>query len=162
MRRVDLNVVRLPPMKKHEVDDLIKRHMICRIAFRGSKYPYIAPFQYVTIRGTLYFHFTKYGRKMRMLGADSNVCVEIEQYEPDMSNYQFVALRGKLKVVTDSKERAAAIDRLMSQGRRRLSKNFLVAHGFNIGEDWSSLDPKKPLVIVKLEEATERIGLKNP
>ena len=157
-----MRVVKLPSMGKHDIDDLIKQQMICRIAFRGSKYPYIAPFQYVTIGGTLYFHFTNYGRKMRMLGTDSNVCVEIEHYEPDMSKYRFVALRGKLKVVADSRERAEAINRLRSQGRRRLSRNFLVAHGFNKNEDWSSLDPQKRLFIVKLDEAADRTGLKNP
>jgi nitroimidazol reductase NimA-like FMN-containing flavoprotein (pyridoxamine 5'-phosphate oxidase superfamily) len=157
-----MRLVKLPSMGKHDIDDLIKQQMICRIAFRGSKYPYIAPFQYVTIGGTLYFHFTNYGRKMRMLGTDGNVCVEIEHYEPDMSKYRFVALRGKLKVVTDSRERAEAINRLRSQGRRRLSRNFLVAHGFNKKEDWSSLDPQKRLVIVKLDEAADRTGLKSP
>jgi nitroimidazol reductase NimA-like FMN-containing flavoprotein (pyridoxamine 5'-phosphate oxidase superfamily) len=161
MERTDLNVVKLPSMGKHEIDDLVERQMICRIAFRGRRYPYIAPFQYVAIGGTLFFHFTNYGKKMRILGVDSNVCVEIEEYEPDMSKYRFVALRGKLKVVTDSRERAEAINRLMSQGRRRLSRSFLAAHGFDKREDWSSLDPRKPLVIVKLEEVTGRTGLKN-
>jgi nitroimidazol reductase NimA-like FMN-containing flavoprotein (pyridoxamine 5'-phosphate oxidase superfamily) len=161
MERKDLNVVKLPPMGKHEIDDLIERQTICRIAFKGESYPYIAPFQYATIGGTLYFHFTNYGEKMRMLETDRRVCVEIEEYEPDMSKYRFVALRGELKVVTDSQERAEAINRLMNQGRRKLSKALLAAHGFDKGEDWSSLDPKKPLVIVKLEEATDRTGLKN-
>jgi len=156
-----MRLVKLPSMGKHEIEDLIKQQMICRIAFKGGEYPYIAPFQYVTIGGTLYFHFTNYGRKMRMLGADSNVCVEIEHYEPDMSKYRFVALRGRLKVVTDSRERAEAINRLRSQARRRLSRNFLVAHGFNKGEDWSSLNPQKPLVIAKLDEVAGRTGLKN-
>ena len=156
-----MRVVKLPSMGKHDIDYLIKQQMICRIAFRGSKYPYIAPFQYVTIGGTLYFHFTNYGRKMKRLGTDSNVCVEIEHYEPDMSKYRFVALRGKLKVVADSRERAEAINRLRSQGRRRLSRNFLVAHGFNKKEDWSSLDPQKRLFIVKLDEAADRTGLKS-
>ena len=156
-----MSIVKLPSMKEHEIDDLIERQMICRIAFRGSKYPYIAPFQYITIGGTLYFHFTNYGEKMRMLGTDRNVCVEIEEYEPDMSKYRFVALRGKLKLVADSRERAEAINGLMSQGRRKLSRSFLVAHGFDKGEDWSSLDPQRPLVIVKLDEVADRTGLKN-
>ena len=156
-----MRLVKLPSMGKHEIEDLIKQQMICRIAFKGGEYPYIAPFQYVTIGGTLYFHFTNYGRKMRMLGADSNVCVEIEHYEPDMSKYMFVALRGRLKVVTGSRERAQAINRLRSQAHRRLSRNFLVAHGFNKGEDWSSLNPQKPLVIAKLDEVASRTGLKN-
>jgi hypothetical protein len=45
---------------------------------------------------------------------------------------------------------------------KRLSKNFLVAQGFPKEKDWNSLTPDKPIVIVKLENVTERIGLKSP
>jgi hypothetical protein len=44
---------------------------------------------------------------------------------------------------------------------RELSKGLLKAHGFDTAEDWSSLDPKKPLVVAKLEEVADRTGLKN-
>jgi len=45
-------------MKKSEIERLMKEQFLCRIAFRGEEYPYIAPFQYVFANGTLYFHFT--------------------------------------------------------------------------------------------------------
>ena len=136
--------------------------MLCRIAFKGNEYPYMAPFQYVLMNGSIYFHFTDYGRKMRLLEKDKRVCVEIEEYKPDLSEYNFVVLRGTLKVVTDPQERAMVIRRMAEEGEQKLSPNFLAAHGFKKEEGWSSLTPEKPLIIVKLEDVSQEIGLKSP
>ncbi len=157
-----LLVLRLPKMTKQGIEKLIKEQRICRIAFKGEKHPYIAPFQYVTINGSLYFHFTNYGRKMKLLQEDERVCVEIESYRADLSEYRFVVLSGTLKVVTDTKERAKAIKKMAQDGKQNLSENFLVAHGFNKDQGWASLTPDKPLVIVKLEKTEKAIGLKSP
>lgn len=149
-------------MEGHEIEKLIREEILCRIAFKGNKYPYMAPFQYVYMNETLYFHFTDYGKKMKLLEKDSRVCVEIERYRKDLSEYSFVALRGTLEVVTDPQERAEAIKRMAEDGQRKLSRNFLAAHGLEKEEGWSSLTSEKPLVIVKLEDVTEEIGLKSP
>ncbi len=149
-------------MEENEIESLIREQILCRIAFKGDKHPYMAPFQYVFMDGSLYFHFTDYGKKMRLLERDKRVCVEIEKYLPDLSEYSFVVLRGTLKVVEDPQERAKVIEEMAKEGRQKLSTNFLVAHGFKKEEGWSSLTPEKPLVIVKLEEILEKIGLKSP
>jgi nitroimidazol reductase NimA-like FMN-containing flavoprotein (pyridoxamine 5'-phosphate oxidase superfamily) len=156
-----LSIVKLSSMSDDEIEELIGGQMICRIAFRGNEYPYLIPFQYVLMDGTPYFHFTNYGKKMRLLEMDNRVCVQIESYRPDLSEYNFVALRGTLKVVSDTVERAEAISRMAEVGERRLSTKFLAAHGFEPEEGWSAFTPSKPLVIVKLEVA-EKIGLKSP
>lgn len=155
-------MIRLPRMERREIEKLIAEQVICRIAFRGDEYPYLAPFQYVFINGSLYFHFTDYGRKMALLGKDKRVCVEIEKYQPDLSEYCFVVLRGTLKIVDDPRERAEVIRAMAKDGEQKLSDNFLAAHGFRKQEGWSSLTPEKPLVIVKLEKISEEIGLKSP
>ncbi len=157
-----LKPFRLPKMSKGEIATLIREQVLCRIAFKGDKYPYMAPFQYVVVDGSLYFHFTEYGKKMKLLERDDRICVEIESYRPDLSEYNFVVMRGKLKVVTDSRERAKVIKSMAAEGKAKLSTNFLAAHGFRKGEDWSSFTPEKPLVIVKLEAITQEIGLKSP
>jgi len=149
-------------MEKDEIEKLIREHVICRIAFKGDKYPYVAPFQYVFINGSLYFHFTDYGRKMRSLERNKRVCVEIEKYQPDLSEYSFVVLRGTLKIVDNPRERAMVIKKMAEEGERKLSENFLVAHGFKKQEGWASFTPEKPMVIVKLEEIFEETGLKSP
>jgi nitroimidazol reductase NimA-like FMN-containing flavoprotein (pyridoxamine 5'-phosphate oxidase superfamily) len=159
---LSLTVVKLPKMEKSEIEKLLQEQMLCRIAFKGDKYPYMAPFQYVLMGGSLYFHFTDYGKKMKLLERDKRVCVEIEKYRPDLSEYNFVVLRGELEVVRDPQERAKVINRIAEEGKQKLSTNFLVAHGFQKEEGWSSFTPERPVVIVKLKEVAEEIGLKSP
>jgi len=90
-------------MEKHEIDQLIHEQMLCRIAFKGADYPYMAPFQYVLMSGSLYFHFTDYGRKMKLIERDNRVCVEIEKFRQDMSEYNFVVLKGKVRELKSSR-----------------------------------------------------------
>ncbi len=157
-----MTVLKLPRMTKQEMWRLIRRQRLCRIAFKGDDYPYMAPFQYVVLGGSLYFHFTDYGKKMRLLEKDRRVCVEIEEYREDLSEYSFIVLRGTLKVVSDPQERARAIRKIAEEGEQKLSPNFLPAHGFKKEDGWASLSPEKPLVVVKLENIAQEIGLKSP
>jgi nitroimidazol reductase NimA-like FMN-containing flavoprotein (pyridoxamine 5'-phosphate oxidase superfamily) len=160
---VVLELVKLPRMAKDEIDNLVREQILCRIAFGGKTVPYIAPFQYVFIGGHLYFHFTNYGRKMGLLEEGQPVCVEIEKYERDLSEYSFIVLVGKLKIVTDQQERAKAIAKMVETAKAKpLSSNFLQAHGIPKKAGWSALSKDKPLIIVKLVEVTEITGLKSP
>jgi hypothetical protein len=47
-------------------------------------------------------------------------------------------------------------------GKQKLSPNFLVAHGFSQGSDWGAFTPDKPILIIKLDEVSEKKGLKSP
>ena len=155
-------MIRLPKMGEDEIAELIDDQMLCRIAFKGDEHPYIAPFQYIQMGDSLYFHFTDYGKKMKLIGKDKRVCVEIEAYSPDLSRYCFVVLRGSIEVVTDPAEREAAIRRMSEEAGSRLSVNFLVAHGFRAEDGWAVLSAEKPLMIVKLADVEEVVGLKSP
>ena len=156
-------VFKLPKMTKQEMWKLIRRQKLCRIAFKGAKYPYMAPFQYVVLDRVLYFHFTNYGKKMKLIENDKRVCVEIEEYKEDLSEYSFIVLRGTLKVVTNQQERINALQKLAEEGEKKLSPNFLPAHGFKKEEGWHSLNPtNNSLVVIKLETITQEIGLKSP
>jgi nitroimidazol reductase NimA-like FMN-containing flavoprotein (pyridoxamine 5'-phosphate oxidase superfamily) len=99
---------------------------------------------------------------MRLLEKDKRVCVEIEKYRPDLSEYSFVVFRGELEVVRDPHERAKVINRIAEEGKQKLSTNFLAAHGFKKEQGWSSFTPERPVVIVKFKEVAEEIGLKSP
>ena len=157
-----MTLVKLPKMDGEEINNLLKNQLLCRIAFKGDKYPYMAPFQYVLMHGSLYFHFTNYGKKMKLLDKDKRVCVEIEKYRSDLSEYNFVVLRGELEVLNNSDERDNVIHRMAEDGKLKLSTNFLAAHGFKKEQGWDSFTPEKPIVIVKLKKVTEKIGLKSP
>ncbi|MEX2716039.1 MAG: pyridoxamine 5'-phosphate oxidase family protein, partial [Candidatus Sigynarchaeota archaeon] len=119
-------------MTPQEIKSLVMTSHLCRIAFKGDEHPYIAPFQYSYVNDSLYFHFAPYGRKMRYLMEEPNVCVEIEQNAPDMSDYRVVMLRGTLVRVTDAVEKQAAVNALTSIAMREsFSPKFLAAHGFD-------------------------------
>jgi nitroimidazol reductase NimA-like FMN-containing flavoprotein (pyridoxamine 5'-phosphate oxidase superfamily) len=142
-------VVKLPKMTKQEIWKLIRRQRLCRIAFKGEDYPY--------------FHFTDYGKKMRLIENDNRVCVEIEEYKEDLSEYRFIVLMGTINVVTNPQERVKAIKKLAKDGEQKLSPCFLPAHGFKREDGWSSLNPTNPsLIAVKLETIKQEIGLKSP
>ncbi len=100
---------------------------------------------------------------MKLIENDKHVCVEIEEYKEDLSEYSFIVLRGTLKVVNDQQERVKAIKKLSEEGETKLSPNFLPAHGFNKEDGWSSLTSTDlPLVVIRLENITQEIGLKSP
>jgi len=156
-----MSIVKLPWMSGEEVDALIGTQIMCRIAFNGDEYPYLAPFRYVSMGGTLYFHFTDYGKKMRLLKQDARCCVQIERYAPDLSSYSFVSLRGRLEDVTDPKEMKKAVG-LFRESGKTLSTRFLAAHGLDPRDGWGAFTSDKDLVIVKLVDVVEKVGLKNP
>jgi nitroimidazol reductase NimA-like FMN-containing flavoprotein (pyridoxamine 5'-phosphate oxidase superfamily) len=152
----------MPKMNEKEIEKLISEQFLCRIAFKGGNQPYIAPFQYVMVDGTLYFHFTDYGKKMGFFKRGTPVCVEIERYTPNLSEYEFVVLSGYLKLVEKHQERKRAIVKMAEVVKQQLSSNFLVAHGFPQGSDWSEFTADQPILIIKLDDVTERTGLKSP
>jgi hypothetical protein len=68
-----------------------------------------------------------------------------------------------LRVVTEPRERALAIEKMVETAKTKgLSENFLAAHGYPKGRGWDSLNPETQMVIVKLENITGQIGLKSP
>jgi nitroimidazol reductase NimA-like FMN-containing flavoprotein (pyridoxamine 5'-phosphate oxidase superfamily) len=149
-------------MSQKEIDRLIEEQFLCRIAFRGESSPYIAPFQYVSLNKHLYFHFTDYGTKIALIKEGFPVCVELEKYSPDLSEYAFVTLTGTLKLVEDEAERRMAIQKMAETGSAKLSTNFLCAHGFESEGGWPSFNAEQPILILRLENVTSVKGLKSP
>ncbi|MBD3173463.1 pyridoxamine 5'-phosphate oxidase family protein [Candidatus Bathyarchaeota archaeon] len=152
---------KLPWMSEKEINELLDNQLMSRIAFIGDDYPYLIPFRYIRLDDSLYFHFTDYGKKMRLLNKDNRVCVQIESYAPDLSSYNFVSLRGSLEKVEAEKEKKRAVDKFYETGKEGISINFLAAHGFDPSEGWDAFK-REDLVIMKLVDIVERVGLKGP
>ncbi|MDO8055756.1 MAG: pyridoxamine 5'-phosphate oxidase family protein [Candidatus Hermodarchaeota archaeon] len=157
-----MSIVKLPQMERQRVEELLKNQVLCRIAFKGEEYPYIAPFQYAYLDGNLYFHFTRYGKKIALITKDNRVAVEIESYESDLSQYSFVVFRGELEEVKDNKEKIKALARMAEIGSQRLSTNFLAAHGLDKSDGWHALPAEKSLAIMKLTNVNETVALGSP
>lgn len=158
-----MTLIKLPKMSKKEINNLIKEQFLCRIAFGGKLAPYVAPFQYVSVKDHLYFHFTDYGKKMNFLEEKVPVCVEIEQFTQNLSIYHFIVLTGKLELVTNPEERDKALKEMAKTAQeRQLSTDFLHAHGISKEAGWSALTKEKSLIVIKLVDITSTIGLKSP
>ncbi|MFW9950657.1 MAG: pyridoxamine 5'-phosphate oxidase family protein [Candidatus Thorarchaeota archaeon] len=155
-----MTTIKLPAMKKNEIKEALRKEKLCRIAFIENEFPYISPFQYVNIDDVLYFHFTNYGKKKAILKKNRNVCVAIEHFEKDLSLYYFISIQGRLISVNDPKEKLAVVKKILDDAKENFSTSFLTAHGFEKDKGWDAFE-KRNLLIYKLEEVGDRIGLKS-
>ncbi len=151
-----MDIVKIPRMEKKDYDKLIEEGYVCRIAFQGEKYPYIAPFLYVFDGKFLYFISTKYGKKIEYFRKSPYVAVEIEKYTKDLSSYTFVSLQGYLEEVTDSIEKKIVREefvRLIKE--RKLSSKILAALGH------SPQDPPEAIALEERSLVWKLIGVKD-
>jgi len=157
-----MKLVKIPQMEKEEYDRLIADGYVCRIAFQGEQYPYIAPFLYVFDGRYLYFLSTKYGYKIRHFRQNPHVAVEVEQYSPDLARYTFVTLTGRLVEVEDAAEKRAVRERFVRLiTAKKLSRNVLAALGHAPDEPLQSLVTEERSSVWKLTAVREIIALKN-
>lgn len=158
---------KLPRMEKSEYDMLINEGYMCRIAFNGDKHPYIAPFLYVFDGKFMYFLSSKYGRKVDHFRKNPNVTVEVERYSPDLSNFAFVAVPGRLAEIEDPKTQSIIRQMFIDLIKRRgLSTLALSALGHSPDEPLEALlsDERNSvwkLVGVKVKEILSLRNQKN-
>ena len=157
-----MDILKIPRMEKEEYDRLIKENYVSRIAFKGTSYPYVAPFLYVFDGHNLFFLSTKYGKKIQYFNENPNVAVEIERISPDLSSYTFVTLLGKLVEVTDRAEgrrvRQQFVDMIKTRG---LSSNVVTALGHSPAEPLESIVNENRSLVWKLDKVEEIVALKN-
>ena len=155
-------ILKIPRMEKREYDRLIEKGYICRIAFQGEKYPYIAPFLYVFDGSFLYFLSTKYGKKQDYFRKSPYVSVEIEKYTKDLSSYMFVTLQGYLEEVNDSIEKKIIREKFVDLiVERNLSCNILAALGHSPQDPPAAIAEEERSLVWKLVGVKDLVALKN-
>jgi nitroimidazol reductase NimA-like FMN-containing flavoprotein (pyridoxamine 5'-phosphate oxidase superfamily) len=157
-----MEIIKIPRMEKMEYDRLIEQGYVCRIAFQGEKYPYIAPFLYVFDGQFLYFLSTKYGKKMEYFRKSPYASVEVERYTRDLSSYTFVTLQGYLEEVTDSIEKKLIREKFVDLIReRKLSLNILAALGHSPQDPPEAICLEERSLVWKLIGVRDLVALKN-
>lgn len=157
-----MNILKIPRMEKNEYDNLIKENYICRIAFRGDSFPYIAPFLYSFDGKFLYFLPTRYGRKIDYFHKDPHVSVEIEYYADDFSSYKFISLQGILEEITnDSEKKKIRSDFVDLIKERKLSSNVLAALGYETSDPLEIITQEDRNMVWRLTGVKEVVALKN-
>jgi hypothetical protein len=149
------DVFKMPRMGKAEYDRLVEEQYVCRIAFKGEKHPYIAPFLYVFDGRFIYFLSTNYGKKVQHFLDNPFVTVEIEHYSPDLSAFSFVALPGRLVQVEDAGQKREVRERFVHLIKSRaLSPNVLSALGH------SPEEPVEVLLAGEYSSVWKLVGVK--
>jgi nitroimidazol reductase NimA-like FMN-containing flavoprotein (pyridoxamine 5'-phosphate oxidase superfamily) len=157
-----MDPVKIPKMPKAEYDSLIKRQNVSRIAFCAGKAPYIAPFMYVFDGKYLYFLSTKYGRKIEYFKSNPKVSVEIEEYTPDLSSFNFVSLQGTLEEVKDPAGKKKVRQQFVEMvARKKLSPHVLTALGHRPNDRPDVLVNEERSLVWKLVGVKDIVALKN-
>ncbi|MCX6688327.1 MAG: pyridoxamine 5'-phosphate oxidase family protein [Methanoregula sp.] len=157
-----MEIVKIPRMEKEEYDRLIENGYVCRIAFQGEKFPFIAPFLYVFDGSFLYFLSTKYGKKLEYFRKSPYVSVEIEKYTKDLSSYTFVTLQGYLEEVQDSIEKKIIREKFVSLiAERKLSCNILAALGHSPMDPPATIAKEERSLVWRLVGVRDLVALKN-
>jgi nitroimidazol reductase NimA-like FMN-containing flavoprotein (pyridoxamine 5'-phosphate oxidase superfamily) len=157
-------IFKMPSMKKAEYDTLIEDGYICRIAFNGEHYPYIAPFLYIFDGKFIYFLSTRYGKKLTHFKNNPNVTVEVEKYAPDLSDFAFVSIPGRLEEVKDPEIKSIIRQKIVELIKERnLSPNVLSALGHSPDEPIEVLLTGERNIVWKLAGVNVKdiLGLKH-
>jgi nitroimidazol reductase NimA-like FMN-containing flavoprotein (pyridoxamine 5'-phosphate oxidase superfamily) len=155
-------IVKIPKMEKTEYDQLIREEYVARIVFSGEKYPYIAPFIYVFDGNHMYFLSTRYGKKIENFKQNPYVSIEVEKYSPDMSNYAFITLSGRLVEVKDPDNKRDIRDSFIRMIKdKHLSKNIMIALGHSPQDPFEKIISEEQNLIWKLVDVNKSTGFKN-
>lgn len=107
---------------KTEIESIIEKGIICRIALFDDDYPYIVPVNYGYKDGVLYIHSSKRGKKLDLIRRNNSVCFEIDidavivnTNKPNeaTTKYKSVIGYGKAYIIVDDGEKKIALDHLM-------------------------------------------------
>ena len=128
MRRSDKEI-----KSTEEIEAIIKKADICRLALSVNDMPYIVPLNFGYKDKILYFHSALSGKKIEMLRKNNRVCFEIDidteiVVGKDACNYTMkyksVTGCGKAYLVNDAEKKKKAFDIIMKHYTKRLDFTY--------------------------------------
>lgn len=133
MRRKDKEITDF-----NEIESILKRNNICRVALSKDNMPYVIPMNYGYKNYTLIFHSAKEGKKIDIIKNNPEACFEItedikivksEQACSFGTKYRSVIGRGKIEIIEDESMKIEGLNVLMKQHSDKnnweFSKQFL-------------------------------------
>jgi uncharacterized protein len=119
VRRNDKEIIDL-----NEIEAIINRNIICRLALSCDGAPYIVPLNYGYENNMLYFHCFSEGKKIEIIRKNSKACFEIsEDIEIVKSEipcdfgtrYKSVIGKGNIELVENKNEKIKGLNIIMKQ-----------------------------------------------
>ena len=105
-----------------EIDDIISRSAVCRLALSENNLPYIVPVCFGYRNGALYVHSAREGKKIDILRKNKNVCIafDVDHELVKASSactwgmkYRSVICYGTASLVDDDRTKREALDIIM-------------------------------------------------
>jgi nitroimidazol reductase NimA-like FMN-containing flavoprotein (pyridoxamine 5'-phosphate oxidase superfamily) len=152
----------MPGMRRKEkkiteravIEEVLREQEVGRLATSVGDQPYVVPINYVYYDGRIVFHSHKDGTKMANIAKNPRVCFEVDSGEIvkaekpcDFSwRYMSVVVKGRVKIISESGERLAAL--------RRISDKYAPGKGKTLTADELAKNPQLVLVEIVIEEMT--------
>ena len=118
MRREDKQII-----NRSEIDEIIKKSDVCRLAFAKDNIPYIVPVSFGYNGKSIFIHTAKAGKKIEFIQENNLVCFEFDTDVKTIgdgeipckwtSAYRSVIGYGSLIELIDHEEKVSAINQIM-------------------------------------------------
>ena len=121
MRKKEKEITDLP-----EIESIIKRCDVCRVAFANRDIPYIVTMNFgyqPGKNGTLYFHCANEGRKLEMIRKNNLVCFEMDA-DHDLTpgeqacdfgmHFSSIIGYGIISIITETEEKISGLDHILT------------------------------------------------
>ena len=119
MRRKDKEI-----HERGEIDSILRRAQVCRIAMLDGNLPYLVPVNYGYDGENLYFHSAPEGKKLDLLNRSPRLCFEVETdvaVLPDKNpcewatRYRCVIGTGKAEIIRNKDAKRKAFEVILAQ-----------------------------------------------
>ena len=118
MRRIDKEI-----KSRSEIDEIINKAEVCRLAFAKDNEPYLIPVSYGYDGNSIFVHTAKEGKKIEFLKSNDRVCFEFETDTKIVghdtigckwtASFKSVIGYGKMQKITDDTEAMNALNQIM-------------------------------------------------
>lgn len=101
-------------LSDEEIETLLRRHRVGRLACSTNDRPYVVPINYVYDGADIYA-YSSMGRKVIVMREQPLVCFEVDEIDGS-SSWRSVILEGRFEEITDSEERSQTLKLLTRNG----------------------------------------------
>ena len=104
------------------IEEILKKSLVCRVAFHGEEFPYVVPMNFGYHEQALYFHCANEGKKLQLIAQNPKVAFEIteeNQLKTGLKScewttaYRSIMGIGTMEVITDFTQKVRGLDVLM-------------------------------------------------
>ena len=118
MRRKEKEII-----NRADIEKILQASRVCRLAMVADNTPYIVPMSFGSRVGKMFFHSAGQGQKIELIKKNPRVCFEVDQVGKLKKaalacdwgvEYKSVIGWGKAELVSDLKEKTAALNIIMA------------------------------------------------